>query len=64
LEFKIKLRFQTIDKSIQIQPSKEIQIFDPHLLGTYFSLKLGVTRSLLAKFYQIPSFQEFSIIFP
>jgi hypothetical protein len=51
-------------KSIQIPPSQEIQIFELYLLGTYFSLKLGMARSMLAKFHQIPSFQEFLVIFP
>jgi hypothetical protein len=51
-------------KLIQILPSREIQILDPYLLGTYFSLKVGTTRSLLAKFYQISSFQDFPINFP
>jgi hypothetical protein len=37
VEFKIKLRLQTINKSNQIQPSREIQILGPYLLGIYFS---------------------------
>jgi hypothetical protein len=35
VEFKkIKFRFQTSDKSFQIQPSKEIQVSDALLLGS------------------------------
>jgi hypothetical protein len=43
-------------KLIQIPPSTEIQIIALYLFGTYFSLKLGVTRSCwpsLIKF-QVP----------
>jgi hypothetical protein len=34
------------------------------LAATWQTLKIGVTRRLLAKFHQIPSFEEFPINFP
>jgi hypothetical protein len=48
-----------ISNHYEINPNslpQEIQISDPLLMGTYFSLQLGVTRIMLAKFHQIPRF--------
>jgi hypothetical protein len=55
---KIKFRFQNIDKSIQIPPSNEIQIFGLLLLEIYFSLQLSVKRNMLAKFQVPKNFQS------
>jgi hypothetical protein len=63
VEFKNKFRFQTSDKSIQIQLLTEIQVSDPLLLGTYFSLQLGEKGKPLTKFHQIPSSQKFPFFF-
>jgi hypothetical protein len=57
----MKFRIQTIAKSIQIPFSEDIQISDSLLLEIYFYWQQGVGRSLVAKFPQIPKFQEFPV---
>jgi hypothetical protein len=59
----MKSRFQIIKKSIQILFSTGIQLPDLLFIEMYFSVQYGVTRSLLAKFHQIPKFQDFPLNF-
>jgi hypothetical protein len=59
--FKNRVRFQSIDKSIQIPPSREIQILDPYLLGIYFfpqtRCKEGLVSQISSK-SEVPRFSK------